>query len=62
MLRLKSDVYCFFYRRRGDKEPRDLNENNATAVITELLNSLLEGYDKHLRPGFGGEWGHLLIK
>ena len=38
----------------------DTASNRLNAEITELLNSLLEGYNKHLRPGFGGKsssWG-----
>ena len=30
-------------------------ENVRNFPITQLLNSLLEGYNRHLRPNFGGE-------
>ena len=33
---------------------RDNPDNVRNAAITELLDSLLRGYNRHLRPNFGG--------
>ena len=52
-------VFCdsyFMYARPEKDLPADLARNT-----TRLLDRLLDGYDKRLRPGFGGEMLLLFI-
>ena len=54
---LLSNIYAFRCCDGRLNNSRNLH----THRITELLDSLLRGYDKHLRPGFGGKRSYYLI-
>ena len=38
-----------------DAAPPDLTEAPVSVSVTEILNDLLNGYDKRVRPNYGGE-------